>query len=98
MSTEIIINDKYKLIDDGTQYELVVFDVGGQEARNPATGKTIITQPKWKKLGLYFQTLNGACKRIVRMEASQGDSVSLKEYVERMEKVEQNIKDLLANH
>ena len=97
MSTEIIINDKYKLIDDGTQYELYVFDEGGREARNPATGKTIITQSKWKRSGLYFQTIGGACKRIARMEASSGGVVTIKDYIVRIESVEQAITESLKN-
>lgn len=98
MTTEIIINEKYKLIDDGTQYELFVFEEGGKEYKVVKTGETKISVPQWKRASLYFRTLEAACKRIVRMECSSDGSVTLKEYVERMEKVEQNIKELLSKH
>lgn len=91
MTTEIIVNEKYKLLDDGNQYELMVFDEGGKEVRIPKTGELTLTKPQWRKAQLYFQTLHGACKRIARMEASSGGTVEIQEYIKRLEDWENSI-------
>jgi|SRR5690606_15136474 len=95
-NTITIIEDKWRVYWDGTQYMLERYHAGGESVRNPKTGEMMVSSPKWKHTGQYYTTIRSAVMEVVRQEASS-NSKNLKEFLTSYENISKMLLESIGN-
>ena len=86
----VTINEKYKVDIDEFNHTLEQYDEGGNLMVN-GKYKGDLTKPSWKVIG-YFPNMSQVLREVVRIEARNGGDTDLEGYLQRLEKLNEEIK------
>lgn len=94
----IVIENKYKLVETGLDWQIYEFKSGGDINRNPRTGEEVISVDRWVPLQAFFSKeshLRLALAHIVKMETTNSleDSQHIRDVIERYDSISQNLMD-----
>jgi hypothetical protein len=93
MKNDIVIevNDVCRIKYDGYSYQPELFDAGGEEVRNPATGEIVLSKPKWKSCQKWYGKISNALYYVAEQTgaAKKQDYVSIKDWAKHFESMEQ---------
>lgn len=93
MKSDIVIevNNTFRIHYDGYSYQPEIFDAGGNEVRNPGTGKVVISKPKWVSCKKWFGKVSSALYYVAEQigAAKEQEYISVKDWAEHFKTVEQ---------
>ena len=91
-----LVKDKIRINYNGMQWSSEYYDKGGRETRNPKNGETIITKPKWTAVngGCYNSRISDAINSCIRYHVykeHEGELIGIKDYVNAIESLTQEV-------
>lgn len=89
----INIDNNWRVRTDAYNYIPERFDAGGEEYRNPRTGKVAIKEAAWRSIDCYYGTLQGALYGIMKWEKLNlgTQKVDLQGYIEQLEQLQDKL-------
>lgn len=98
----LLIDNQYKLVENGLDWQVYQFKKGGQEVRNVGTGETMLTVDRWVGLQAYFSKashLHLAINYVARLAADEGiqGCESLETFLQRYKSISNHLEETVKN-